>query len=342
MSATGGTPPMATAVRAVVGTVALLDLIFCMTRLYIRKFVRNAFGVDDYFVIIALIWVLFFAALSIALTFYGIGYHQDDIPLEKLPNMQYAVYISLCTYLFVACSVKISVVIFIMRVFPTNFIRYYGFGIIAFMVLLTISGEVPLIFQCKPVRAAYDKTVPGYKCFTPDTLFDIEMYQGVLMFFIDIAIITMPIPTIWKLQMPIQRRLSIIGVFSLGLVACAVGLARLPTLVYQKNITDFTYAGATPLIWLNMEFGLALVTGSLPSMRVLLRSLPGFGSANKTSSKTRSQEWSSNNDQAKYPLGNQNRWSKKPLGRNINLETFESLASESQERIVHTHPPGYI
>jgi hypothetical protein len=93
---------------------------------------------------------------------------------------------------------------------------------------------------------------------------------------------------------------------------------------------------------MNVEFSLALVTGSLQSMRVLLRSLPGFRSTNKTSSKTRSQEWSSNNDQAKYPLGNQNRWSKKPLGRNIDLETFGSFASESKERIVHTHPLGYI
>lgn len=109
-----------------------------------------------------------------------------------------------------------SLVIFIMRVFPTKFIRNYGLGIIVFLALLTISGELPLILQCKPVRAAYDATIIDKKCFTPDTLFNIEMYQGVLMFVIDIVIITMPIPTIWKLQMPIQRRLSIIGLFSLG------------------------------------------------------------------------------------------------------------------------------
>ena len=78
------------------------------------------------------------------------------------------------------------------------------------------------------------------KCFSADTLFEIEMYQGELMFVVDIVIITMPIPTIWKLQMPLKNRLVIISLFSLGLIACAASLARLPTLSYQKNATDFS------------------------------------------------------------------------------------------------------
>ncbi|KAJ5091768.1 hypothetical protein NUU61_006638 [Penicillium alfredii] len=174
-------PTMVTTVRAVVGTVALLALMVCTTRLYLRKFVIRAFGLDDYFVIVSL-----------------------------------GVYISLCTYLFVASSVKISLIVFLMRIFPTKSIRYFGIGIIVFLVLVTISGELPLILQCMPVRAAYDKTVANFKCFSPDAMFGIEMYQGVVMFAVDIVIFLMPIPTIWKLQMPIQRRLSIIGLFSLG------------------------------------------------------------------------------------------------------------------------------
>lgn len=127
-----------------------------------------------------------------------------------------------------------------MRVFPGKFIRYYGYGVIVFLIDLTISGAILLILQCKPVRAAWDSTITDKKCFSADTLFDIEMYQGVLMFVVDIVIITMPIPTIWKLQMPLKNRLVIISLFSLGLIACAASLARLPTLSYQKNATDFS------------------------------------------------------------------------------------------------------
>ncbi|KAJ5907402.1 hypothetical protein N7495_000084 [Penicillium taxi] len=290
-------------------------LIVCTTRLYLRKFVTRAFGLDDIFVVMALIWVLFFAALSISLTFYGIGSHQNQVPEDDFPTMEYLVYVSLCTYLFVASTVKTSLVLFIMRVFPTKFIRWYGHGIIVFLVLLTISGELPWILQCKPVRAAYLKSLPGSQCFSTNTLFGIEMYQGVLMFVIDLVIITMPIPTIWKLQMPFQRRISIIILFSLD-------------------------AGATPLIWMNVEFSLALITGSLPSMRVLLRSFPGFGSSNKTPRyQTRTGEWINGQDQAGIPL-DQHPWKKK-IGKRNDLEslTLGSLACESQERIVDVHSP---
>lgn len=105
-----------------------------------------------------------------------------------------------------------------MRIFSTKFIRTFGTGILIFLFLFTISGELPLILQCTPVRAAYDTTLTASekKCFSADILFDLEMYQGVLMFVIDIVIFAMPIPTIWNLQMPIQRRLVIVGVFGIG------------------------------------------------------------------------------------------------------------------------------
>jgi hypothetical protein len=103
-----------------------------------------------------------------------------------------------------------------MRIFPGNFIRYYGYGIIVFLAALTISGELLMILQCSPIRAAYDITITDKKCFTQNTLFNIEMYQGVVMFIVDIAIFTMPIPSIWRLQMRLQNRLVLIGLFSLG------------------------------------------------------------------------------------------------------------------------------
>ncbi|KAI9045134.1 uncharacterized protein KD926_009548 [Aspergillus affinis] len=321
-------PPMVTTVRAVVATVAILTLLVCSLRLYLRKFITRAFGLDDCLVILALILVLLFAALSIYLTFFGIGRHMDTVPEDQLPTMQYAIYISLCTYLFVASAVKISLLVFIMRAFPTKLIRWLGLTIVGFLVLLTISGELPLILQCSPVSAAYDKTVPNYKCFPSDTMFDIEMYQGVLMFAVDLAIFALPIPTIWKLQMPLKRRLTIIGLFALGLVACVAGLARLPTLVYQKDDTDFTYSGATPLIWMNVEFGLALTTGSLPSLRILLRRIPGF-----SSDKSESKELTGGNANGNsgFHLRDQKRWTSKIIGKG--RDDVESLASESQERI---------
>lgn len=109
-----------------------------------------------------------------------------------------------------------------MRVFPNKVIRQIGYGVIGFLLLLTISGEFPLIFQCNPVRAAYDNTVQDKDCFSGETLFGITMYQGVLMFLVDVVIIALPMPTIWKLQMPAARRNMLLGLFALGMPAVPV------------------------------------------------------------------------------------------------------------------------
>lgn len=87
------------------------------------------------------------------------------------------------------------------------------------MVIVTISGELPLIFQCWPVQAVWDSTIPNSKCFSNAVLEDLQLYQAILMLLFDVSIITLPMPTIWKLQMPIQRRLFIIGLFCLGMFA---------------------------------------------------------------------------------------------------------------------------
>ncbi|KAL2807978.1 hypothetical protein BJX63DRAFT_410781 [Aspergillus granulosus] len=101
-----------------------------------------------------------------------------------------------------------------MRVFPTPTIRKFGLGIIIFL-FFTISGELPLILQYSPVRAAYDPNITG-KCLSPDVIWAIQMYQGVVMICVDIYIFILPIPATWKLQMSRHRRLSIIGLFGIG------------------------------------------------------------------------------------------------------------------------------
>ncbi|KAL4940849.1 hypothetical protein BDV06DRAFT_13694 [Aspergillus oleicola] len=323
-------PGMVHTIRGIISTVGLVALVVCCTRLYIRKFVTNAFGLDDYLVILALVMVLLFAILSIIITFYGIGYHMNTVPAAKLVTMQYIVYCSLCSYLFVALAVKTSLTVFIMRVFPTTFIRRLGISMIIFMIVMTISGEFPLIFQCSPVRAAWDKSDPNYKCFSSDALMKIQLYQAILMFLIDCVIIIMPMPTIWRLQMPIQRRLVIIGLFALGFIACAAGLARIPLLGYQKDATDFSYAGGIPLILMNTEYALGLITGSLPSLRILFRFIPGLRSSQK-----QSNGWTSGAaGSGGHELSNKPRWSRKNLARRLN--DTDSVVSESEQRIIPT------
>lgn len=127
-----------------------------------------------------------------------------------------------------------------MRIFPQRYVQRTGYAIIVFIVAFTVSGELILAFQCKPVRAFWDKTIITAQCFSNDTLFAITMYQGVLMFVCDIVIIVLPMPAIWRLQMALKKRLLVLFLFSFGVIACIAALVRFSTLVYTKDTTDMT------------------------------------------------------------------------------------------------------
>ncbi|KAL3456725.1 hypothetical protein BJX64DRAFT_36899 [Aspergillus heterothallicus] len=331
-------PPMVRALRGVVIAGASLATIVCVARLYVRAVVVKSFGVDDIVVIFALLLALMFAAISVALSYYGIGRHQDEIPQQDLIDMQYVAYISYCVYLWVGAAVKISLAVFIMRVFPTPTIRKLGYGIIIFLLIFAISGELPLILQCSPVRAAYDPNVKG-NCLSANTLFGIQVYQGIVMICVDIYLFVLPIPTTWKLQMSRQRRLSIIGLFGIGLLACVAGITRLPFLVYT-NGGDFTYQGAMASIWMNVEFALALIAGSLPSLRVVLKFVPGMASENSHGITASNGRTTRGEDGSGIHLGTTRSWKSKMLGKkNAEVSTLHSLETDSQEQIVY---PGRL
>ena len=107
----------------------------------------------------------------------------------------------------------------------------------AFLVVFCLSGELALILQCKPVkyvlnhitsqyftnrtpRAGYDKTILSAKCYSTDMMYGITLYQGVLMFLADVVIIILPMPALWTLQLPLKRRLILVGLFSFGTQLC--------------------------------------------------------------------------------------------------------------------------
>lgn len=96
------------------------------------------------------------------------------------------------------------------------------------MGIVTVSGEIPLIVQCIPIEGAWDPNIKNPKCFSSKTLEYIQLYQAILMLIFDVMIVALPIPTVWKLQMPMTRRLIVIGLFSLGkiLVVSSIYLIR--------------------------------------------------------------------------------------------------------------------
>ena len=210
--------------------------------------------------------------------------HRKDIFANSLALQVY--YASICTYIYVALAVKTSLLIFLMRVFSGKMVQIGGKIMISFLILFSISSEFAITFQCQPVRAMWDKKTPG-RCWSGETLYAVIVYQGVIMTASDIAILLLPMWDLWKLNWPLRQKMQLITLLGLGTIplpsplcsrlthfpgmgATIVAVIRLTTSVDStKDMVDYTYSNAQSVFMMALEFHLGLMTGSLPSLRLL-------------------------------------------------------------------------
>ncbi|MCJ1262841.1 hypothetical protein MMC22_002711 [Lobaria immixta] len=80
----------------------------------------------------------------------------------------------------------------------------------------------------------------------------------------DFIILLLPQGVIWKLQMPIRRKLGISAIFLIGLLACIASIMRLYYSIRVLQTGDDTYYLVIFGLWTHAEFTLAIICGSLP------------------------------------------------------------------------------
>ncbi|KAL8969484.1 MAG: hypothetical protein Q9183_001975 [Haloplaca sp. 2 TL-2023] len=95
--------------------------------------------------------------------------------------------------------------------------------------------------------------------------------SSVLTLLNDIAILVLPIPILWRLQMPQSKKIGILGIFLLGSFVVLTTIIRL---CYINDVIpyDATWTQVDPTIWTLAEPGVAIICACLPVMSPLFRS----------------------------------------------------------------------
>lgn len=312
-----------------------LALIICMTRLYIRKFSMNMFGYDDWACLIALIFTMTFNILGCFIVKYGSGKHIQHVSNEDLAIWLKLYYVAMCLYLYVAMTVKMSLLLFFMRIFQKDWVQRICKGMMIFLVLFTVSGSLVLAFQCSPPRAAFDQTITNATCFSKFRLFQITLYQAVLMFAVDLAILILPMPVLISLKMPVRKTLAICLIVSTGIIASIAPVVRFSTLDYLlKGATDLTYDSDSSLYWMAVEFNLGLVAGSLSTLRRLpiFRMFASSTDPNSNNRTPGSLELARFGGRPSGGASNDRKKGRLNMGSSI-IQATVVTANESQERI---------
>jgi hypothetical protein len=169
--------------------------------------------------VLALIFALLLSIANLVGLSFGLGKHIWNLN-ENLLDLAYdvgrvtkALYGSYLAYSTSIAFTKLSIIATYVRIFPNGPLRYSIAAIGVVVIIFWITSIFCIIFTCIPVQAAWDYTITDAKCIH---ILDYFYTSAGVNIATDLLLCFLPLPTIWRLQMPKAQRVVVCIIFGMG------------------------------------------------------------------------------------------------------------------------------
>ncbi|KUJ19545.1 uncharacterized protein LY89DRAFT_780467 [Mollisia scopiformis] len=167
---------------------------------------------------------------------------------------------------------KLAILGLYLRIFTIKAYRYLAYGIAAVLIANWIATLVSVSLICRPFAYQWDKSIPGGTCLQYQWMYTWFSIPNLVT---DVAILVLPLPIIWNLQMSLNKKIGITITLitgSFGIVTAALRFWQF--IVLNNNAAtsqDLTWYGVDLIIWQMVEPGVYLIAACLPSLRPLFK-----------------------------------------------------------------------
>ena len=135
------------------------------------------------------------------------------------------------TYLLGIVLAKLSLLLYLYRIFRVDLRFRIACWIIGITVTVwTFVTLMLCLFSCRPVRATWEVALlldPKTKC--NPKIYNTIWVQGFCNIITDFALLILPVPMVWRLQMDLKKKLGVFAVFATG-----SGYVGLPCIGFQR------------------------------------------------------------------------------------------------------------
>ncbi|KAH7058690.1 hypothetical protein B0J12DRAFT_737323 [Macrophomina phaseolina] len=243
-----------------------LCTIALLLRLYTRVFIKRWFGSDDVFIILAYISTV---ALTINVIIANVHFywnrHVWDIPITSLPGALKVAFSAKLIFVFAATFTRQSLLCFYYRLIADSGMKWFKWALHATVVLNAAAAIIFTclgIWLCTPISAYWDiSSLDGARCFDEGK---VVLGIGVVNCFIDLLITALPITIITRLQMPMQQRVGVMILLSLGFVVVVAGAVR-TYYIWKGLVVSYDETWLTFPLWIAAAVEINLGVVCLPS-----------------------------------------------------------------------------
>lgn len=128
---------------------------------------------------------------------------------------QQALLVGQVTWAVAVTFIRASVLALYIRIFRTKSFRmtcYVVHGINAAFGATTILGACLI---CQPVSFNWERSIPGGYCGDQKSL---DLFIGIFNLLMDVAVVMLPMPVLWGLQMAVGKKITLSSMFGLGIM----------------------------------------------------------------------------------------------------------------------------
>ncbi|PIA98794.1 hypothetical protein CB0940_02363 [Cercospora beticola] len=238
-------------------------------RIYTKAVLARIFGIDDVFLLFAWAMSLVVQIFILYLKAAGLtGVHIWDISLADLKHVVLITTAISIVYLAFMAFAKFSILIFYMRLSPQRWFKYAVYATMALTATFSLVLMLCLAFACIPLKRVWDPTITEGHCINRGNVF---MATAGLNAATDIIMLFLPMPIVFKLQVPRVQKIGLVVIFSVGSITAATSIVRLVLMPPLIANLDMPWALTTPSSWICIEANLVIICGSLPILRLFLK-----------------------------------------------------------------------
>jgi hypothetical protein len=170
----------------------------------------------------------------------GFGRDMWSIAPDNITESLKWLYVAYFMYMMAECLCQLSILAFYLRIMVDKKLRIVVWVFIGMVTGFGIGNVFSMVFQCTPVAFFWDGwrgEMAGY-CGVDVRLFG--FVRGAIEIFLDLVILSLPLPMLAKLNMSSKKKLQIMSMFGVGFIITVVSCLRLWSFVKFAQTTNPT------------------------------------------------------------------------------------------------------
>ncbi|KAG4444258.1 hypothetical protein IFR05_000233 [Cadophora sp. M221] len=248
----------------------VLAVVFIALRFLARSGHRGGYALDDWLMLVALAVLGAVFAGVMLMTDHGLGKHRGALTPTDAELVSKSIILVEMSYVIDVTIIKISILSMYYRIFPVRSMKIAAWVLGAVTSLWTILLLFVIGFQCIPFEKFWRPWIVG-RCINFKKLILGVAIPNILS---DVAILALPLPQIWGLQISCRQKAFISGVFLLGSLVVATSIYRFIVFL-RLDMRDLPYTIAPGCIWSLIELSCGVISACLPTLAPLARQTIG-------------------------------------------------------------------